>query len=253
MEDQRDQGPPPSSAAGPMIRIMPGPRMEEIASCDADGCGSARDPRLHDGEDCAGDRGELVGSDGGEPPYPHPPDASIYSPGGRGVKGDMKRVVEGYMEFLPQTDASGLRAGVSQNVDDNKNERVGFEEAPRAMEVAGMEGEAADYDGEGGIDGGDGGSPSLSMKVVLEMDTISIEANMYMEAVGAPAEAKTEMAGAHFPPPVPVAVSPSEAEERDVDNTSPELVMMVPHSNVCDERPNTNNSLKIWYRDKVAK
>ena len=38
-------------------------------------------------------------------------------------------------------------------------------------------------------------------------------------------------------------MAPSEAEERDVDNTSPELVMMEPHSNVCDERPNTNGSL----------
>ena len=37
------------------------------------------------------------------------------------------------------------------------------------MKVAGMEGEAADDDIEDGIDGGDGGSPSLSMKVVLEM------------------------------------------------------------------------------------
>ena len=30
---------------------------------------------------------------------------------------------------------------------------------------------------------------------------------------------------------------------RDVDNTSPELVMMAPHSNVCDDRPNTNDIL----------
>ena len=44
-----------------------------------------------------------------------------------------------------------------------------MEEAPRAMEVAGMKGEAADDNGEYGIDGGDGGSPSLSMKVVLAM------------------------------------------------------------------------------------
>ena len=51
------------------------------------------------------------------------------------------------------------------------------------------------------------------------------------------------MAGAHLPPLVPVAVAPSEAEERDVDNTSPELVMMASYSNVCDDRPNTNNSL----------
>ena len=46
------------------------------------------------------------------------------------------------------------------------------EEAPRVMEVAGMEGEAADEYGEDGIDGGDGGSPSLSMMVVLEIETI---------------------------------------------------------------------------------
>ena len=64
-----------------------------------------------------------------------------------------------------------------------------------------------------------------------------------MEDVGAPAEAKTDMAGDHLPPPVPVAVVTSEAEERDVDNTSPELMMMAPHSNVCDDRPNTNDIL----------
>ena len=36
-----------------------------------------------------------------------------------------------------------------------------MEEAPKAMEVAGMEGDAADDDVEDGIDGGDGGSPLL--------------------------------------------------------------------------------------------
>ena len=66
-----------------------------------------------------------------------------------------------------------------------------MEEAARAMEVAGTEGEAADDDGEDGIDAGDGGSPSLSMKVVLIIYTISIEAKMYMEAVGVSTEAKT--------------------------------------------------------------
>ena len=81
-----------------------------------------------------------------------------------------------------------------------------------------MEGKASDDYGEHGIDGGDGGSPSLSMKVVTEMETIVIEANMAMEAVETPVEAKTEMAGDHFLPPVPVAAVPSEAEERDVNN-----------------------------------
>ena len=138
---------------------------------------------------------------------------------------------------------AGLRAGGSQDIDDNKNEKVEVGEAPREMEVAGMEGEAADYNGEDGIYGGDGRSPSLSIKVVLVMDTISIEANMGMEAVGAPAKVKTEMVGAHFPTPVPAAVAPSEAEEIDVDNTSPELVMMSPHSNVCDDIPNNNDIL----------
>ena len=99
------------------------------------------------------------------------------------------------------------------------------------------------------------------------MEAITIEAKMSMEAVGAPAEAKAEIAGAHFPPPVPVAVAPSEAEERGVDNTSPKLVIMSPHSNVCYDRPNTNDSLdgviptdmtkeastKIRDTDKVAK
>ena len=113
--------PPPSSAAGPLILIMTGPRIEGIASCDADGRGRARDPRVHDREDCSGERGEVLGSDGDDSPYPHPPDASIYSPGGRGVKGDMKIVEEGYMEFLPQTDAAELQAGGGQDIDDNKN------------------------------------------------------------------------------------------------------------------------------------
>ena len=66
---------------------------------------------------------------------------------------------------------------------------------------------------------------------------------MAMEAVGAPAEAKTDMTGAHFSPPVPVEVEPIEAEERNVENTSPELVMMAPHSNLCDDIPKTNKSL----------
>ena len=81
---------PPSSAYGPLITIMPGPRMEGIASCDADGRGKARDPRVHDGEYCTRDRGEVVGSDGADPPFPHPS-------GVRGVKGDMKIVEESYL------------------------------------------------------------------------------------------------------------------------------------------------------------
>ena len=70
------------------------------------------------------------------------------------------------------------------------------------------------------------------------MKTIEIEANMDMEAVGALAELKTEMAGSHFPPPVTVAVALSKSEESYLYNTSPELVMMEPHSNVCNYRPN---------------
>ena len=155
----------------------------------------------------------------------------------------MEILEEGSLKFLPQTDADRLRAGGNRDIDDNKNERVEVEEAPRAIEVTGAEGEADDDDGEDGIDGGDEGSTSLSMKVVLAMKTIAIEAKMAMEAVGAPAEAKTYMSGAHFSPPVPVAVEPSEAEERYFDNTSPELVMIVPHSNVYDDRLNTNDSL----------
>ena len=76
---------------------------------------------------------------------------------------------EGSLVFLPQTDAAGLRAGGRQDIDDNKNEILEVEEAPRVMEVAGMEVEAADDNGEYGINGGDGLSSSLSMKVVLEM------------------------------------------------------------------------------------
>ena len=44
------------------------------------------------------------------------------------------------MEFPPQTDVTGLRSGGRQDIDDNKNERVEVEDAPRAMGVAGMEG-----------------------------------------------------------------------------------------------------------------
>ena len=51
------------------------------------------------------------------------------------------------------------------------------------------------------------------------------------------------MSGAHFLPLVPVAVTPSEAEERKVENKSPELVTIEPNSNFCDGRPNTNDSL----------
>ena len=149
--------PPTSSASGTLIKIMSGPRMEGISSCDADGRGRARDPWGHDGKDCAGDRGEFVGSGGGDPTCPYPPDALIYSPGGRGVEGDTKRVEEGSMEFLTQTDAARLQAGGRRDTDDNKNEIVEVEEAPRAMEVVGIEGETADDDGEDGIDGGDGG------------------------------------------------------------------------------------------------
>ena len=74
------------------------------------------------------------------------------------------------------------------------------------------------------------------------MYTIAIEADMSIEAVGAPAEAKTDIVGAHFTPPFPVSVSPIEAEERYFENTSPELVIMAPHSNVYDDRPNSNDS-----------
>ena len=40
--------PPPSSDAGTPITIIYGPRMEGIASCDADGCGRERDPQGQD-------------------------------------------------------------------------------------------------------------------------------------------------------------------------------------------------------------
>ena len=104
--------------------IITGPRKEGISSCDADGRGRARDPWGHDGEDCARERGEVVGNGGGEPTFPHPHDASMSPPGDRGVGSDIKRVEEVSLEFLPQTDAAGLRAGGRRNIDDNKNERV---------------------------------------------------------------------------------------------------------------------------------
>ena len=83
---------PPSSTAGDLITIMPRPRMEGIASCDAYGRSRARDPRGHDEEECSRDRGEVVRSDVGEPSCPHPPDASISYPGDKGVEGNMKIV-----------------------------------------------------------------------------------------------------------------------------------------------------------------
>ena len=54
---------------------------------------------------------------------------------------------EVYLEFLTQTDAAGLRFGGRWDIDDNKNERVEGEEAPKAMEVAGTEGDTADDSG----------------------------------------------------------------------------------------------------------
>ena len=69
----------------------------------------------------------------------------------------MKRVEEVSLEFLTQTCADGLRAGGRRDIDENKNERVEVEEAPRVMDVAGTEGEAAGENGEYVIDGGDGG------------------------------------------------------------------------------------------------
>ena len=67
--------PPPYYASGDLITIMPGPRMEGIDSCDVDGGGRARDPQGHGREEYSGDRGEVVGSDVGDPPFPHPPGA----------------------------------------------------------------------------------------------------------------------------------------------------------------------------------
>ena len=64
--------------------------MEGVSSCDTDGGVRVLDTQGHDGEYCDGDRGEVVGSDRGEPPCPNQPDASISSPGGRGLEGDMK-------------------------------------------------------------------------------------------------------------------------------------------------------------------
>ena len=54
-------------------------------------------------------------------------------------KGYIKRVEESSLEYLPQTDAARLRDGGRQDIDDNNNERVEVEEAPRAMEVFLME------------------------------------------------------------------------------------------------------------------
>ena len=50
---------------------MPILRIEGIAGCDADRHGMKHDPRGHDGEDCAGDICEVVGSDGGDHPFPY--------------------------------------------------------------------------------------------------------------------------------------------------------------------------------------
>ena len=116
--------PPPSSAARALITIMPGPRMAEVTSCDADVRGRARDPWSHDREDFTRDRNEVVGSGRGGPPCPHPPYAYIFSLGGILVEGNMKIVEEGSLDFLPHTDAAGLRSGGRQDIGDNKNERV---------------------------------------------------------------------------------------------------------------------------------
>ena len=67
----------------------------------------------------------------------------------------MKRAEEGSLEFLPQNDATRLRAGRRRDIDDNKNERVNrWPWSRRSSDVFGE----ADDDGEDGIDGGDRGS-----------------------------------------------------------------------------------------------
>ena len=40
-----------------------------------------------------------------------------------------------------------------------------------------------------------------------------------------------------------IVIRVPEAEERDAENTSPELMLMASHSNVCDDRHNTNDNL----------
>ena len=51
------------------------------------------------------------------------------------------------LEFLPQTDVTGLRASGRRDIHGNKNEIVEVGEATRAMEVAGMEVDAPVDDG----------------------------------------------------------------------------------------------------------
>ena len=58
------------------------------------------------------------------------------------------------------------------------------------------------------------------------------------------------MSGAYFLPPVPVEVAPNESEERDFDNTSPDLMMMANNFNVFDDRPKTNNILNEVRRNQ---
>ena len=55
----------------------------------------------------------------------------------------------------------------------------------------------------------------------MELETISIEADVDMKAVGVHAKTKEDMTCYHSLPPVPVLVTPSEEYKRNVINLSP--------------------------------
>ena len=99
------------------------------------------------------------------------------------------------------------------------------------------------------------------------MDIIPIEYEVTMEALVAHAKVNTDITGAHSLHPVTITVAPNEAEERDVKNSSLELVTMTPHSNIFDKYPTLMTVWmgciqraqpkkilrKIWDHDKVSK
>ena len=79
------------------------------------------------------------------------------------------------------------------------------------------------------------------------MDNISIESLVAINSVGVHEKLKTDMAGYNFLPPVPLALAPSEAEQKGANNTSSELVTMELHAKFYDKKNINNESMDGVY------
>ena len=93
--------PPPYYPDGALITIVPKLRMYGNGICDVYICGRSHTTWDHGIKYITGDRGEVVGSDVGEPPCPHPSYHLILSIIGTGTWGDIKKSEEGYLVFPP--------------------------------------------------------------------------------------------------------------------------------------------------------